>query len=339
MPVSKIDYNDIIEDMRFDAEYYHPNKILAEEKLDKFKSKIRDHFEIDRQLRKAENDVIVNCVDLENISYFRIKDVKKEIGWKLNGPKKIINKNDVIISRLRSYLKQIAIHYNFDELYASTEFIILRQKHNSKINPETLYIFLCSNEVQTILNWSQEGSNHPRFSSKVLENIKIPIPSQDDQNEIKNLIIESNNSFNLANQKYQEAILALNQELQKTSIPSKNKKTTVINRSELLVSERMDAQFFSSKSLKSTHFGEIRSKPLSIICESIETGMTPEKGSYQLQGYPVLKMGCLSNFEIDWLKIEYAGESYNKKAKKKHVEIEDIFLTSSLTHESILVKK
>ena len=284
MPVSKIDYNDIIEDMRFDAEYYHPNKILAEEKLDKFKSKIRDHFEIDRQLRKAENDVIVNCVDLENISYFRIKDVKKEIGWKLNGPKKIINKNDVIISRLRSYLKQIAISYNFDELYASTEFIILRQKHNSKINPETLYIFLCSNEVQTILNWSQEGSNHPRFSSKVLENIKIPIPSQDDQNEIKNLIIESNNSFNLANQKYQEAILALNQELQKTSIPSKNKKTTVINRSELLVSERMDAQFFSSKSLKSTHFGEIRSKPLSIICESIETGMTPEKDPTNYKG-------------------------------------------------------
>jgi restriction endonuclease S subunit len=339
MPVSIVSYDNIRDDMRLDAEFYHPDKLRAEKKLERFKSQISDNFEVIRQLRRAENDIIVKCIDLENISYFRIKDVKNEKGWKLNGSKKIIKKHDVIISRLRSYLKQIAINHNFDELYASTEFVILRQKQESEINPETLYIFLFSDEVQTILKWSQEGSNHPRFSSNLLSKIKIPIPTSDEQKDIENLIIKSNICFNLANQKYNEAISILNNEIKKISTLSKDEKCTDINRSDLIASQRMDAQFFSSKSLKAGHFGTISSKPLKIICNSINTGITPSKESYQKQGYPVLKMGALTNFEIDWLKIDFADDRYFKKSKRNLVEIEDIFLTSSAHAREHIGKK
>ena len=55
----------------------------------------------------------------------------------------------------------------------STEFIVLRPTKTS-IGPEALLVFLRSPYVQTILKWSQDGSNHPRFDEKAL--LAIPIP-------------------------------------------------------------------------------------------------------------------------------------------------------------------
>ena len=91
--------------------------------------------------------------------------------------KKKIRFGDVVISRLRSYLKEIALVKCCDAHPAvcSSEFIVLRPKRSDcLIAPETLMIFLYSQPVQTILKWCQDGSQHPRFSEKDL--LKIPLP-------------------------------------------------------------------------------------------------------------------------------------------------------------------
>ena len=91
--------------------------------------------------------------------------------------KKRIRADDVVISRLRAYLKEIAIVKCSDThpVLGSTEFIVLRSKNpDSHIAPTTLMTFLRSQPVQTVLKWCQDGSQHPRFAERDLLGIPLP---------------------------------------------------------------------------------------------------------------------------------------------------------------------
>lgn len=98
----------------------------------------------------------------------------------IKSAKKIIQPGDVIISRLRPYLRQVAYVDNglFQEdgfpltLLCSTEFFVLRGKKGESI--AFLVPLLLSEDVQTILAASQEGGHHPRFNRETL--IRLPIP-------------------------------------------------------------------------------------------------------------------------------------------------------------------
>lgn len=89
--------------------------------------------------------------------------------------KKVFKDGDVVISRLRAYLKEVAVVRIGDKIpsVGSSEFIVLRPRHDL-ISPEALMVFLCSKPVQTILKWCQDGSQHPRFSEADLLSIHVP---------------------------------------------------------------------------------------------------------------------------------------------------------------------
>jgi len=215
----------------------------------------------------------------------------------------------------------------------------LREKTNSKVNKETLFAFLLSNEVQNILKWSQEGSNHPRFSQSLLSKIRMPIPPKTLPERLEENIIKSNELSILANRKYDEAAKIVCSELELDEIQIQNDHVTIIDHSNFISDFRLDAQYFSSHKLNSIFLNRFDSKPLQQLCDKIETGLTPAKNSYWHKGYPVLKMGCLTNSGIDWSKIEFANEDYFEKAKKYSVEEEDIFLTSSAHALEHIAKK
>ncbi len=92
----------------------------------------------------------------------------------IGSTKKFIKRGDVVISRLRSYLQQIAVVDISDNTptVGSTEFFVLRPR--AGIAPELLMVFLRSQPVQTILKYCQEGNQHPRFSDNNL--LSIPFP-------------------------------------------------------------------------------------------------------------------------------------------------------------------
>src|SRR5690606_23894652 len=55
----------------------------------------------------------------------------------------------------------------------SSEFIVLRGR-SKDLPPEALALFLRSPVVQTILEYSQDGSQHPRFGDNALLDIPVP---------------------------------------------------------------------------------------------------------------------------------------------------------------------
>ncbi|HPW76289.1 MAG TPA: hypothetical protein PLJ32_09965, partial [Kiritimatiellia bacterium] len=75
-----------------------------------------------------------------------------------------------------SYLKEIAVVRTGSAIPAvgSSEFVVLRPKAKI-LSPETLAVFLRLTPGQTILAYSQDGSNHPRFAEDVL--LSIPVPN------------------------------------------------------------------------------------------------------------------------------------------------------------------
>lgn len=99
-------------------------------------------------------------------------------GAAIGSAKKLIRPGDVIISRLRPYLRQVAYvddaipHCNNGKLLCSTEFFVLRPVDQCSI--AFLVPYLLSRRIQNILAASQEGGHHPRFNDSTL--LRLPIP-------------------------------------------------------------------------------------------------------------------------------------------------------------------
>jgi hypothetical protein len=99
----------------------------------------------------------------------------------IGSAKRALAPGDVIISRLRPYLRQVAFvddglfdprSGGVDAVVASTEFYVLRGK--GALDAACLVPYLLSAPVQAALAAGQEGGHHPRFERAQLEDLPIP---------------------------------------------------------------------------------------------------------------------------------------------------------------------
>lgn len=94
--------------------------------------------------------------------------------------KKLVEEGDVLISRLRPYLRQVCYIpigvkslLDIDAIYCSTEFYVLRSLDPAK-SVAFLVPWLLSDRVQKILLDATTGGHHPRFNSGLLEDLHVP---------------------------------------------------------------------------------------------------------------------------------------------------------------------
>lgn len=108
----------------------------------------------------------------------------------VNSAKKPVQPGDVIISRLRPYLRQVAFvdsalarEADSAEVIVSTEFYVLRPRKSGD-SIAFLVPLLLSAPVQEVLAASQEGGHHPRFSKETLLSLSVPQHIVDERDEI-----------------------------------------------------------------------------------------------------------------------------------------------------------
>ena len=99
----------------------------------------------------------------------------------VGSPKALVQPGDVVISRLRSYLRQAA--YIGDDLYTraaggnhvavSAEFVVLRGRPGG-VPAAALLPHLLTEPVQQRLASSEAGGQHPRFRKETLAGIEVP---------------------------------------------------------------------------------------------------------------------------------------------------------------------
>lgn len=165
---------------RFDAEYFHPAKTAAQAFLQSLPGQpIDSMFRSVRELWQPENapaNEMVRNYDLNDaLSPFLDNTKTPTYPAEIASTKKRLQKGDIVVSRLRSYLKEIAVVQTDgkEPMVCSTEFIVLRPKAGA-IPVEALLVYLRSTLPQLIFKWSQDGSNHPRFDEKELLNLHVP---------------------------------------------------------------------------------------------------------------------------------------------------------------------
>ena len=230
-------------------EFYHPDKLAAKQHLEKLnKNKIKDHFYNIREIFDPKKGNLIQSsvvFDLSDVnSYFLYGGKKVTSSEEVGSAKKIFSQNDVLISRLRPYLKEVSfIGFNEKLKLASTEFVVLRQRDKSYY-PETLFAYLISKEVQNILLWSVTGTEHPRFNENYFLNLTLPNFSKEIQNEIKRIIQSAWKIFLDSSEFYYQAENLLLGELGLKDFKARYKKTYVANLSNVLSSHRMDAEYF-----------------------------------------------------------------------------------------------
>ena len=183
-------YTDVQAAARFDAEYYQPPKKGVLDALAKMPGQpLRDQFRSIRQLwqpdRASAADQVRNYDLTDALQPFLDETVEPATRDTIASTKKKLKPGDLVVSRLRSYLKEIAVVMKSDSvpLVGSTEFIALRpQKGATRV--EALLVYLRSRCVQTVHKWCQDGSNHPRFHEDELLNSRVPEVVRDNQNAI-----------------------------------------------------------------------------------------------------------------------------------------------------------
>ena len=123
-------------------------------------------------------------------------------GNEVGSAKKSVLSGDVIISRLRPYLRQVAFiddeipNASKTQILCSTEFFVLRSIDNRSI--AFLVPFLLSNKIQKVLAVSQEGGHHPRFIESTLLTLPIPKKLILQREIISQKVIEGVGSYRLS---------------------------------------------------------------------------------------------------------------------------------------------
>jgi type I restriction enzyme S subunit len=189
-------FSDLNAANRFGAEYFMPSKQRALDALaSKSSGTLSEHYSSVRKLFDAADadpgDSVRNFDLTEALEPVLDDRVPPMLAGEVGSIKKYFETNDVVISRLRSYLKEIALVRTSDTTpsVGSSEFIVLRSRvQNNALTPEALLIYLRSLPVQTVLKWSQDGSQHPRFNEADLLAIPVPIVILKMSHDLRHLV-------------------------------------------------------------------------------------------------------------------------------------------------------
>jgi len=98
----------------------------------------------------------------------------------IGSSKRLVRSGDVIVSRLRPYLRQVAYvdlalfrqSPKGNHVVVSTEFFVLRGRGG--FPAAALVPFLLSEPIQAALAAGQEGGHYPRFSRDLLASLRVP---------------------------------------------------------------------------------------------------------------------------------------------------------------------
>lgn len=183
-------YADVQAAARFDGEYYQPPKMAVLDALSKMPGQpVSDQYRSIRQLWQPDTAGVseqVRNYDLTDALHpFLDQTVEPATRDTIASTKKKLKPGDLVVSRLRSYLKEIAVVLDTGPIpmVGSTEFIVLRPQKGA-VRVEALLVYLRSKYVQTVLKWCQDGSNHPRFDEMELLSLRVPDVVRDHQDEI-----------------------------------------------------------------------------------------------------------------------------------------------------------
>ena len=172
--------------------------------------KIKDYFELNPSKNTNNYTDYINYIDTSSVTKGILYDITYLDGNFPSRANRRVKYDDILYSSVRPNLRHY-YHYklNYENVVASTGYVLLRNKNKELYSSEFLYYFLGTDSVVTYLSNIAElsQSTFPSFSAKDLGKIELPAFDFIDQEKIAdilttydNLIENNNNRINLLEQ-------------------------------------------------------------------------------------------------------------------------------------------
>ena len=328
-----------IETGRLDAEYYQPkyDDILHHIQAYKYGSKnLAEICDIKEENFTPKDDTTYKYVELANIGkYGNIIGCSQQKGEDLpSRARRIVSKNDVVISSLEGSLDSCAlVEEDYDGALCSTGFYVLK---SSVLNSETLLVLFKSPLVKELMRKGCSGTILTAIGRQELERIPIPLIRQEIQDEIAQHVQSSislrkesqqlleyakltvegaiqNGGGKIASEYYvlqeksaMELHIAIYVLLHEVGIISNDAKVKVSNvvcsckklSDSFLASGRLDAEYYQPK--YDLLFEKLKGFPTATIKEiaTIQKSIEPGSDAYQEEGIPFIRVANLSKFGL-----------------------------------------
>lgn len=322
------------------AEHYHPKKLeflrqmqaMPGESLGGLVDNIKDLF----NPKKDDIPTGTRVYDLgDSLSNF-LSDGRdpQQKGEGFESAKKIARPGDLIVSRLRSYLREVAIvPPDAFETLVSTEYFVLRPRSQSGLsNVHFLLPFVLSEPVQTILHWSQEGNEHPRFGEDALLNIRVPQSVLDSHLEIGALVEDGIKRIAHSREIYAEAETLLLETLGLSDLDASPAITYQSTFKEVAAAGRFDADYFQPRYQRVRErlhkLSNCQIVPLEEIVVELTNGQTPLRHDLSVGEVPFLTAEHVTDFRLDFASEKrILNEHHEGVLKRTQLRPQDVLIT------------
>ena len=312
------------------AEHYQKERLRTEQLLKSISTtKIAYYFQENTSTVKASSlNSEWRVFDLpDTLSQF-LTGGKNPSVEKVTSNKKVGEPNSFIISRLRHYLKEMAIVPTLTKKVAlSTEYLIFTSK--GELSPHILLPLSLSKYMQNILDWAQTGNAHPRFSSITLKNTYLPDVLIEKSNYFQQIIERAITVLDESKSLYNRAVELLENELDFSNILlSEHKNKYQSNISALISGRRFDPEYYTPSVVKVIQKIQSLNHTQLGVNFYVKNGFPWNSNKFQasLKGEPVIRIRdikptFIENSTLTTLESSYASKISFPKAKAGDVVI------------------
>lgn len=210
------------------------------------------------------------------------------------------------------------------DYYVSSEFLVLRENQQGD-RKYLLLPYLFTDTIQTILYWSQRGTNHPRFSEKLLMGLGFPDIKDDELVYLKDNIIQANQFFEQSKAIYTDAERMVLEGINFSPDILEHDLSFIGDCKTVVNATRIDADFYQPKYNRLLKL--VKSKNSCLISD-IETfsqrGIQPEY--YASGDVEVITSKRLGNEFVDLFKSEKTLFSEWEKHKRAQIRYLDVLI-------------
>ena len=159
----------------------------------------------------TSKDFAFDYVDIGSVSFENGIESKERMVFEgaPSRARRIVNKDDVIVSTVRTYLKAVAQIPSFEvPIIVSTGFVVLTAKSN-RILPSFLGYAVKSEVFIESVQMNSYGISYPAIKSSEVVNLKIAVPSLQEQSEIVSYLDEKCAAIDSAKERHTQLIAKL----------------------------------------------------------------------------------------------------------------------------------
>lgn len=327
--------------LRLDAEYYQPEYLDVEKRLDNINTKTVE--EISESVVNFGAYSLCNYIEWqdEGVPYLNVQNIKdgyidfedvKFIDERVN---EILKKSKVregqVIITMAGTIGNAAIAHKVPKKLNSnqaTAKIMLKKG----ISPYYLAAFLSCYYGRKQTEREIVSSVQPNIFLFQIKNFKAPVFPQEQQRQIEQIYKRGLNELEKAKTFYSQAENLLLEKLGIKDFETEDEIFNVVNLSKVKDANRIDAEYFQSKYERL--ISKIRKRRCKLLSELVEMrkGIEPGSASYQEQGLPFIRVSNIIKQGIVGNNQKYiSNELYQKLKNNFEPKKGEILLTKDAT--------